>query len=370
MKILYVTNIPTPYRRYRFDVLDKLLTKRGHTLEVLFMAETEPERQWDPIENMEGFSARMFFNINLASGRSIGHFNPGLLWKVYRSDYDVVIVGGYASPSHFLSILLAKKNRLVLSIESNLSSMKQDNWIVNFIRKIVFNKADAFQITGDKVKDYLNYHKVKTDKPLIFLPNIIDEIAFTNKSITPQPPTSKLVVFCAARMSEVKGILPLINAISAENKERIVFRFAGDGPLLEQAQNLINSKEIDAELLGNIDPEEVKNNLKNCDAFLLPSINDASPLSVIEALALSKPLLLSTRIGNISEALIENENGFSFDIFSEESINSALNKMYNSKVNNDLMALGKKSGLIYSSIFESNQALNNYIDCLESIFND
>ena len=41
--------------------------------------------------------------------------------------------------------------------------------------------------------------------------------------------------------------------------------------------------------------------------FLLASLRDPCPLSVVEALWMSKPLLISNHCGNISEALVESK---------------------------------------------------------------
>ena len=63
--------------------------------------------------------------------------------------------------------------------------------------------------------------------------------------------------------------------------------------------------------------------------FLLASLRDPCPLSVVEALWMSKPLLISNHCGNISEALVESKNGFSFDPLSSKSIKNNLDLMLN-----------------------------------------
>lgn len=46
--------------------------------------------------------------------------------------------------------------------------------------------------------------------------------------------------------------------------------------------------------------------------ILLPSTNDANPLTCIEAIWCGLPLLLSEAVGNIDEVLRESLNGYSF----------------------------------------------------------
>lgn len=368
MKLLIVTNIPSPYRRYKFETLEKLLNERGHQLEVYFMAKTEPTRQWDSDENMIGFTSRIFYNFNLWRGKPIMHFNPGLLWKVFRSNCDIVVVGGYASPSHILSIFFTKREKLVLSIESNISSMKYDNWLIKLIRKYAFSKPRVFQVTGEKTIEYLRYHKVSSTIPIIKLPNVINQSNFPASSINDSDTTQKIKLFCVARFVQVKGILPFIKSIDDDNKERFEFIFAGDGELLKEAVKFVNDNNLSARFLGHINENEVNSYLNFCDAFLLPSISDASPLSAIEALSQGKPLLLSNRVGNISEVLVEGSNGFSFDIFDSNSINLSLNNLYQIINNGRVGSFESFSRSLFENNFEAYKVLNTYIDDLEEIF--
>lgn len=368
MKVLVITNIPSPYRRYKFEVLEMLLNKRGHQLEVYFMAKTEPTRHWDPDENMTGFTSRIFHNFNLWRGKSTMHFNPGLLWKALRSDFDVVVVGGYASPSHLLSILLTKREKLVLSIESNISSMTYDNWLIKSIRKYAFSKPVAFQVTGEKTIEYLRYHNVRSSIPIIKLPNVINQSSFREKLTINSDASNKIKLFCVARFIPVKGILPFIKSIDNKNKERFELIFAGDGELLEESINFVNNNNLSATFLGHINESQVNYYLNICDAFLLPSVSDASPLSAIEALSQGKPLLLSDRVGNISEVLVEGSNGFSFDIFDASSINASLNDLYQVVVSEEIKSFESFSYSLFEDKFEAKKVLGTYIDELEKIF--
>ena len=45
-KVLYITNIPTPYRQKRFNTMSKIFPLYGLDLEVIYMAKSEPNRNW------------------------------------------------------------------------------------------------------------------------------------------------------------------------------------------------------------------------------------------------------------------------------------------------------------------------------------
>ena len=102
---------------------------------------------------------------------------------------------------------------------------------------------------------------------------------------------------------------------------------------------------------------------KESDFFLLASLRDPCPLSVVEALWMSKPLLISNHCGNISEALVESKNGFSFDPLSSKSIKNNLDLMLN-LTKKDLKNFGNYSLKIAKSNFESKKCVENFVNTM------
>ena len=94
-----------------------------------------------------------------------------------------------------------------------------------------------------------------------------------------------------------------------ENK-KMKFLWIGDGELREEL------KSSNIEITGWLSKEEAKKRLKEIDIYLSTSLWEGLPLSVLEAMSIKKPLILSDCIGN--RDLISN-NGFLF-IKSEETI--------------------------------------------------
>ena len=136
-KLAYVTNIPTPYRDFRFRILSDCLLEHGIELEVLYMAHSEPGRYWDSSKLRYGYKSKVYknFGFNVGSKRFF-HFNPGLVYDLYVKRYDYVIIGGVASPSHILSALFAKSKNKIMSVESNVHNIRpnylRDRHMENF----------------------------------------------------------------------------------------------------------------------------------------------------------------------------------------------------------------------------------------------
>lgn len=115
------------------------------------------------------------------------------------------------------------------------------------------------------------------------------------------------LVLVAARLSHQKGIAGLLRA--AARVPGAVFVVAGDGPervrLEAQADDLgVRERTV---FLGH--REDIPDLLAVCDLFVLPSLFEGLPLSVLEAMQAGKPVV-ATAIGGTSEAVVPGETGF------------------------------------------------------------
>ena len=146
-KIAYVTNIPTPYRDFRFKKLADLLKDINGTLKVHYMGETEHGRNWNLDELCNGYEFKIHRNLGFSFGKVDNvYFNPSLLFDLWKDNYDIIIVGGISSPTHFLSGFLPYKAMKILSVESNLDSIRFDNFFINTYKKIILNRFDKYQV--------------------------------------------------------------------------------------------------------------------------------------------------------------------------------------------------------------------------------
>ncbi len=149
------------------------------------------------------------------------------------------------------------------------------------------------------------------ERKLRVVPNGIDPAPFTR----PADPALRTrlaggpdrpLVFTAARLSPQKALDVLLSA--AALVPEAVFVIAGEGPeraaLEARAAALGVTQRV--RLLGARD--DVPELLAACDLFVLPSLVEGLPLSVLEAMAAAKPVV-ATRIGGTDEAVVDGETG-------------------------------------------------------------
>lgn len=144
MKLLYITNIPTPYRQNRFNKMQELFPKNGVEVMVWYMANIEPNRKWEITSDSYRYNYKIFKGVHPRIGGFFAHFNPTLLFQLLKQDFDIVVIGGMASPTHwFVPFFISKKKIQVMSIESNLFSVNRKYGLGAFLKKNILRRADA-----------------------------------------------------------------------------------------------------------------------------------------------------------------------------------------------------------------------------------
>jgi glycosyltransferase involved in cell wall biosynthesis len=115
------------------------------------------------------------------------------------------------------------------------------------------------------------------------------------------------ICLAAGRLVWVKGHAHLIDAFTTLKELPIYCFIVGDGELKEgletkiQAANLTNN----VKLLGYASHERTLALIKACDIFIMPSHYEGTPVALLEAAALARPII-ATRVGGIGE-LVKHE---------------------------------------------------------------
>jgi glycosyltransferase involved in cell wall biosynthesis len=114
------------------------------------------------------------------------------------------------------------------------------------------------------------------------------------------------IVLTTARLEGQKGHRYLLEA-AAQHPEAM-FVLAGEGS--ERARLEAQAKELRLAdrivFLGY--RADVRHLLDDCDLFVLPSLNEGLPLSILEAMAASKPVI-ATSVGGTAEVIVNGETG-------------------------------------------------------------
>jgi glycosyltransferase involved in cell wall biosynthesis len=379
-RLLYITNIPTPYRQKRFNLMEEIFPRYGIDFEVWYMAESEPDRKWQLPRESYRYRFRFFSGFHPTAGGMYAHINPRLIVSLARSRFDIVVIAGMASPTHWLATLFAPRKAIkIMSIESNMESTVRKSGLGATIKKFLLKRCNAYQVTGRRQIDYINYFLKSNNlcgKSAIRLPNIIDENVFqsqVNEARTRRKQLRQIyqveeeeqMWVLPARLIPIKGIEEFLDL--ATGLSNIKIYILGDGPLQKKLSEQIGQNKIPAILAGHVSQDEMVKYYAAADLFVLPSIKDPSPLSPIEALAAGLPLLVSGRIGNLEDVLVEGKNGWSYDPLSDQVSAKAILQRISSMSNAELAQHGINSVEIYGRVFLSDTCVAAYAQALSNL---
>jgi len=130
----------------------------------------------------------------------------------------------------------------------------------------------------------------------------------------------KTVIGAIANFYPAKGLADLV-AVAEEFKDdqSLVFLVIGEGQEREKLETLIKAKELDKKilLLGRI-PDAYRF-LPAFDIFILPSLKEGFPWSVLEAMSAKIPVI-ATKVGAIPEIIEDEKSGLLVDPASPKQI--------------------------------------------------
>lgn len=170
----------------------------------------------------------------------------------------------------------------------------QNNKIVGscfevFIKWMLRNANLIFVLDDDSLNQYINYNKnvVKVNNSII-----LPEEDYSDKQL--HNPIRLLFV---GRLSKVKRIDEIIKAV--ENcKEDVVLTIVGDGEERTHLESLVETNRV--KFTGALKPDQVKNEMIRGDIFVMNSVLEGKPMTIIEAMSYGMPII-TTNVGGISE---------------------------------------------------------------------
>jgi len=156
------------------------------------------------------------------------------------------------------------------------------------------------------------------------------------------PPSAEPRFVCVARLHEQKGLPMLIDAVARLRAEGLPLQLTivGDGPLRELLEQRIATLGLadTVHLAGWMSNAEVRRELLNARALVLPSFAEGLPVVIMEALALHRPVI-STFVAGIPELVEHDVCGKLVPAGAVEPLVAAMHEILNASVD-DLAAMG------------------------------
>ena len=145
---------------------------------------------------------------------------------------------------------------------------------------------------------------------------------------------SRFTLLFLGRLGKRKGIYDLLDVLK-NNKEKydgkLLLLIGGDGET-EKVVNFIRQNNLDniIKFEGWVSGEQKILLLNQADTYILPSYNEGLPISVLEAMSYSLPIV-STNVGGIPEILKDGVNGYLIHPGNKNKMEESINNLMSDK---------------------------------------
>lgn len=291
MKILWITNIPSPYRVNFFHLLGQKCD-----LDVVFECKYSKERDdsWKKFK-IQGYNAFFLkgiqYKTDMAFSLQIFHF--------LKKQYDVIVITDYSSLTGMMAIAYLRQKNIPFVIEGDGAYAGKGKGIKELIKKSLIRSAKYWFATSEEHKKYYKFYGAISS-------NII-EYPFTSlhkKDILSRPKsldeklklrqkkgiTEKYIILSVGQFIYRKGYDILLQAARSFDNEIGIYIIGGKAS--DKYLDFIKKNDLEhIYFLDYMKPEELKIYFQLADVFVLPTREDIWGLVINEAMSNGLPVI-------------------------------------------------------------------------------
>jgi len=323
IKVLFVTNIISPYR---IPLFNKLHEVEALKLKVVALAEKEENREWQLARNQIRFNYQILpgWHAFLWGKELPIHLNWGLLRALLRHDPDVVITSGYDALAYWEAFLYSKvfKKKFILWNGTTLLSTRTTGGFIGQVKRFIIRGADRYVTYGTKAAEYLESLGAPSDRIHIGV-NTVDMQWFRDRSQEIRAEAKyelrrshypRVLLLFVGQLIPRKGLRQLLYALSKLNDPDIGLMVVGSGPEERSLRGLCEELGVqNVYWEGFHQQNELPYYYSLSDVLVLPSTEEVWGLVVNEALASGLYVLCSNRAGSAYDLIREGFNGRTFE---------------------------------------------------------
>ncbi len=339
MKILFLTNIPAPYRVAFFNELGKLCA-----LTVAFEGNYATDRN----KNWQAGNIQHFTPLFLNGWRwRADAFLSFQVLKLLHQSWDGILVSGYSTPTSMLVIEYMRLRKIPFYLEVDGGLIRPDNKLKFWLKKHFISAAFGWFSSGKETTKYLMHYGANPEK--------IYEYPFTSlwgKDILPQVPTlaqkqelrkqlgitEEKVLISVGQFIHRKGYDLLLRA-AAQLPKDIGIYIIGDNPTTEYLTLQRDLGLTHIHFVGFQSKEDLQKWYQAADVFVLPTREDIWGLVINEAMAQGLPVITTDKCVAGLELVKEGENGYIVPVNDVSALTQSIIRI----LAQDYRAMGEKS---------------------------
>jgi glycosyltransferase involved in cell wall biosynthesis len=173
------------------------------------------------------------------------------------------------------------------------SSLEYRPWRMHVVEKLTYKirKSTIVAVAKGALDEYFSFINVKPHKACS-LYTFVDTAVFKEENTTEKNESSPVFrIISVGNLKEQKNHNFLLEAFKELKHENISLDIYGNGILKPSLQKVIDEQQLKVTLKGQV--KDIQQRIRQYDLFVMSSSYEGFALSVLEAMALRMPLLLS-----------------------------------------------------------------------------
>lgn len=323
MKVLFLTNVPSPYRVDFFNELGKYCE-----LTVLYERKKVNYRN----QSWNRYKAVSFQEVYLRSYKLVKNCIICFeILKYLKNKQDIIVISGYHTPTGILAILYLKIKKIPFIISCDGGMIGKEKRFIKYIKSKLISSPNDWLSTGESVNEYLTYYGAKKDR-IHFYPftsvracsiekNVVD---ISSKRILRKELNmyEEYIIITVGRFIPRKGFDTLIKACDGLGIN-VGLYIIGDRPTTEYVSLRKNTKNVNIHFVDFLDQLELKKYYLSADLFVLPTKVDIWGLVINEAMASGLPII-TTNMCVAGKELLKYDNGIIVEVDNIEQMNQSI----------------------------------------------
>ena len=312
MRVLFLTNYPSPYRVRFFDELGKRMD-----VTVLFADRIEDKKHrnagwYEP-------SAGSFRSVQLEKTFSVKSNSLCLdVTKWLKQPFDHIVVCGYSNPTVIFAMAWMRLHRINFWMEVDGGLIRQEGKAKYLLKRSLVRMASRWLSTGEATTRYLVHYGADEARVKKYPFSSLNESDLLPAAVTPEEKaamklalnfTEKHVVLAIGQFIHRKGFDVLLKA-AASLGEDVGIYIIGGVPTGEYLKLRDERMLHNVHFLGFQPRERLTLCYKAADLFVLPTREDIWGLVINEAMAYGLPVVTTDRCVAGLELVEEGINGY------------------------------------------------------------
>lgn len=285
-----------------FITIAKKLRKEGHIVTILV-----------PKGPLADFLRNENFNVIFINYKSIrGFLIINRLLK--RKDFDIINTHLTNSSFLFAAINFFYKKKLCCSLHNSIiheGLNRLQKIIYPYIYFLIYKLSNGIIVNSEVNKQHFIKIANISPKHIRVIYNGIDLNEYNISEHHRKSKGNKFKIGYIGRLSIEKGIIYLIEALSKLNDIDYECVIIGEGPLRHELEDYVLLKGIKSRVKFLGFQNNVTPFFAEMDVFILPSLNEVLPITIIEAFAL-KVITIASEVGGVPDLITHGETGMLF----------------------------------------------------------